>query len=46
MRPPWKVEPEVTLSCHRKEKHIAVKTDHPQLTSDPDHVQEYDGGRY
>lgn len=46
MVPPWKVKPETTLTCYRREKHVAVTPDHPQLTSDENHVQEHDGGTY
>lgn len=46
MVPPWAVKPVTTLSCYRKEKHVAVKPDHPQLTADKSHRQKYDGGTY
>lgn len=37
---------EATLTCYRREKHVAIKPGHPQLTSDKNHVQGYDGGSY
>lgn len=46
MVPPWAVTPEPTLTCYQRPKHVAITPDHPQLTSDENHVQKYDGGSY
>lgn len=46
MVPPWGVTPVTTLTCHRKEKHVAIEPGHPQLTKNKSHVQQYDGGNY
>jgi len=46
MIPPWAVEPETTLTCHRRPQHVAIRPDHPQLTRDSTHAQKYDGGSY
>lgn len=46
MVPPWKVAPEVVLSCFHRQSHVAVDPDHPQITNNKDHVQEHDGNTY
>jgi len=46
MVPPWRVDPEATLSCHQRKSYVAVGPEHTNITRNEDHQQQYDGGSY